>query len=236
MKSKHNPFKSKQFRSEIILLCVRWYLRYSLTYRDLTEIMEGRGLKMSHTTIMRWVHEFSPELDKRTRPHLKATGDSWKVDESYVKIKGKWNYLYRAVDKEGSTIDFYLSVHRDHLAAARFFKKALDADHNTIPSVINVDKNASYPSAVDSAKTAGYLPEETELRQVKYLNNRVECDHRRIKRLVNHDLGFKGFWTAHKTIRGYETMAMIRKGQVALPHGSYMDQVKFIEEVFGIAA
>lgn len=173
MKPKKNLFKWKQFRSEIILLCVRWYLRYSLTYRDLTEMMEERGLKMAHTTIMRWVHEYSPELDKRTRPYLKATGDSWKVDESYVKIKGKWNYLYRAVDKEGSTIDFYLSVHRDQLAAARFFKKALDANHTTIPRVINVDKNASYPPAVDSAKSAGYLPEETELRQVKYLKDRA---------------------------------------------------------------
>ena len=145
-------------------------------------------------------------------------------------------YLYRAVDKEGMTIDFYLSVHRDQLAAARFLKKALGADHNTIPRVINVDKNASYPPAVDSAKTSGYLPEETELRQVKYLNNRVECDHRRLKRLINHGLGFKGFWTAHKTIRGYETMYMIRKGQVKLPQYSYMGQVKFIESLFGIAA
>ena len=98
--------------------------------------------------------------------HLRPTGDSWKVDETYVKVKGRWMYLYRAVDKEGTTIDFYLSVHRDQLAAARFLKKALGADHNTIPRVINVDKNASYPPAVDSAKTSGYLPEETELRQV----------------------------------------------------------------------
>jgi transposase-like protein len=236
MKPKHNPFKWKQFRSEIILLCVRWYLRYSLTYRDVTEIMEERGLKMAHTTIMRWVHEYSPELDKRTRPHLQKTGDSWRVDETYIKIKGKWNYLYRAVDKEGDTIDFYLSVHRDQLAAARFFKKALGADHNEVPRVINVDKNPSYPPAVDSAKKAGYLPDETELRQVKFLNNGVESDHRRIKRLISHGLGFKGFWTAHKTIRGYETMHMIRKGQVALPHGSHMEQVKFIEEIFGVAA
>ena len=102
-------------------------------------------------------------------------------------------YLYRAVDKEGMTIDFYLSVHRDQLAAARFLKKALGADHNTIPRVINVDKNASYPPAVDSAKTSGYLPEETELRQVKYLNNGIESDHRKIKRLICYGLGFKGF-------------------------------------------
>jgi IS6 family transposase len=199
-------------------------------------MMEERGLSIVHTTIMRWVHQYAPELDKRIRPHLKPTGDSWKIDETYVKVKGRWMYLYRAVDKEGATIDFYLSVHRDQLAAARFLKKALGADHNTIPRVINVDKNAAYPPALDSAKVSGFLPDETELRDVKYLNNRVECDHRRIKRLINHGLGFKGFWTAHKTIRGYETMYMLRKGQVKLPDDSHMSHVKFIEELFGITA
>ena len=228
-------FKWKQFQPDIILLCTRWYLRYSLTYRDLVEMMRERGLSMAHTTIMRWVHQYSPELDKRTRPHLRPTGDSWKADETYLKIKGKWMYLYRAVDKEGATIDFYLSAHRDQLAAARFLKKALGADHNTIPRVINVDKNPSYPSAVESAKDAGYLPDETDLRQVKYLNNRVESDHRRIKRLIKHGLGFKGFWSAHRTIRGYEAMYMIRKGQVKLPNDSYLEQVKFIENIFGVA-
>ena len=236
MSSKPSLFKYKQFKSEIILLGVRWYLRYALTYRDLVEIMAERGVPVAHTTIMRWVHEYAPELDKRTRPHLRQTGDSWKVDESYVKVKGRWMYLYRAVDKAGDTIDFYLSKYRDQLAAARFLKKALGANHNTIPRVINVDKNQSYPAAVNSAKESGYLPDETELRQVKYLNNRVECDHRKLKRLINYGLGFGGFWTAHKTIRGYEIMMMIKKGQVELPHGSYMDQVKFIEEIFGMAA
>ena len=145
-----NLFKWKKFQPNIILLYTRWYLRYSLTYRDLVEIMEERRISVAHTTIMRWVHQYAPELDKRSRPHLKPTGDSWKLDETYVKVKGKWCNLYRAVDKEGATIDFYLSVHRDQLAAMRFLKKALGADHNTIPRVINVDKNVSYPPAVES--------------------------------------------------------------------------------------
>ena len=233
---KSNPFKWKQFQPDIILLCTRWYLRYGVTFRDLVEMMEERGLSMAHTTIMRWVHQYSPELDQRTRPHLRKTGDSWKVDETYVKIKGRWMYLYRAVDKAGASIDFYLSAHRDQLAAARFLKKALGTEHNSVPRVINVDKNPAYPPAAASAKEAGYLPDETELRQVKYLNNRVECDHRRMKRLIKHGLGFKGFWTAHKTIRGYETMYMIRKGQAKAPDNSYMSQVKFINGLFGIAA
>ena len=235
MTPKDPVFKWKHFQSDIILLCVRWYLRYSLSYRDLVEMMAERGLSMSHTTIMRWVHELSPELDKRARPHLKPTGDSWKVDETYVKIRGKWQYLYRAVDKSGATIDFYLAAHRDQLAASRFFKKALGAIHNMVPRVINVDKNPAFPPAIDAAKSSGYLPAEVELRQVKYLNNRVESDHRRIKRLINYGLGFKRFWTAHKTIRGYETMHMLRKGQIKHAD-SHLAQVKFIEGIFGVAS
>ena len=193
MTSKSDPFKWKHHQPDIILLCTRWYLRYSLTYRDVVEMMAERGITMAHTTIMRWVHQYSAELDKRIRPHLKQTGDSWRLDETYLRVKGRSMYLYRAVDKSEATIDFYLSVHRDQLAAARFLKKALGSSHNTIPRVINVDKNPAYPPAIDSAKVAGFLPDETELRQVKFLNNRVECDHRRIKRLLNHGLGFRGF-------------------------------------------
>ena len=125
-------------------------------------MMEERGLSVAHTTIMRWIHEHAPKIDKRTRPSLRQTGDSWRVDETYVKVKGKWMYLYRAVDKSGATIDFNLSAHRDQLAAARFLKKALAAQHTMIPRVINVDKALSYPAAVESAKAAGYLPEQTE--------------------------------------------------------------------------
>ena len=231
-----NLFKWKQFQPEIILLCVRWYLKYSISYRDLVEMMAERGLSLSHTTIMRWVHRYAPELEKKIRPKLRNTSDSWKVDETMIKVKSQWMYLYRAVDKYGDTIGFYLAAHRDQLGAARFLKKALESDHNTIPRVINVDKNPAYIKAVESAKKAGYLPEETILRQVKYLNNRIESDHRRIKRLLNNGLGFKGFWTAHKTIRGYEAMYMLSKGQVKLPDDTHMAKVKFIEEMFGLAS
>ncbi len=149
--SKTKDFKWKHFQSDIILLCTRCYLRYPLSYRDLVEMMQERGIAMAHTTIMRWVHEYSPMIDKRTRPKLRQTGDSWKLDETFIKVKGSWMYLYRAVDKEGNTIDFYLSAHRDQLAAARFLKKALTSNHTTLPRVINVDKAPSYPPAVNSA-------------------------------------------------------------------------------------
>ena len=120
-----NMFKWKHYQPGIILLTVRWYLRYNLSFRNVVEMMEERGLSMAHTTIMRWVHQYGPELDKRVRRHLKPTNDSWRVDETYIKVKGQWMYLYRAVDSKGNTIDFYLSKTSNHKSAKLFFKKAL---------------------------------------------------------------------------------------------------------------
>ena len=232
-----NPseFKWKHYNDKIILQCVRWYLRYAITYRDLVEMISERGLSICHSTIVRWVHQYGPLLDKKIRKKLKKTGDSWKLDETYVKVKGKWKYLYRAVDKEGNTLDFYLSSYRDQLAASRFLKKLLLAKHTMTPRVINTDANPSYIPAIKVAIDTEYLPEQTEHRQVKYLNNRIECDHRRIKRLINHGLGFHSFRTGYKTIRGYEAMYMIRKGQ-AKDATTYLEQVKMIEELFGVAS
>ncbi|MFD5264019.1 IS6 family transposase, partial [Bacillus wiedmannii] len=122
---KRNLFKWKHYQPELILLTVRWYLRYNLSFRNLVEMMEERGLSIAHTTIMRWVHQYGPQLEEKVRHHLKSTNDSWRVDETYIKVKGQWMYLYRAVDSEGNTIDFYLSKSRDKQAAKCFFKKAL---------------------------------------------------------------------------------------------------------------
>ncbi len=127
------PFKWRHCEAEIILLCVRWYLRYSLSYRDLEEMMLERGLHVDHTTIYRWVQRYAPELDKRCRPHLKACNDSWKVDETYIKVKKVWMYLYRAVDSEGNTPEFLLSPTRDAQAAKRFFVKALHSTAGSAP-------------------------------------------------------------------------------------------------------
>ncbi len=134
-----SPFKWRHFEGQIILLCVRWYLRYSLSYRDLEEMMAERGLRVDHTTIYRWVQSYAPELEKRCRPHLKQTNDSWRVDETYIKVKGEWMYLYRAVDSAGNTLEFMLSENRDTQAAKRFLSKALGACHTITPRVINVD-------------------------------------------------------------------------------------------------
>lgn len=209
-----NPFKWRHFQGEIILLCVRWYLRYALSYRDLEEIMLERGLNVDHSTINRWVHKYAPQLDKRCRPRLKSTNDSYRVDETYIKVKGHWKYLYRAVDSDGRTIEFMLSAKRDAKAAKRFFKKALKASHSTTPRVNNVDKNAAYPPAMAELKKDGFVGETCKLRQVKYLNNIVEQDHCFIKRRVAPGLGFGSFRTAARTLRGHEAMNMIRKGQI----------------------
>src|SRR5258708_23083261 len=134
--AEQHPFKWRHFEAEIILVYVRWYLRYALSYRDLEELMLERGVQVDHTTIYRWVQRYAPELEKRCRPHLKGATDSWRVDETYVKIKGVWMYLYRAVDSQGNTLEFLLSVTRDAQAAKRFFTKALAASH-TVTSLCN---------------------------------------------------------------------------------------------------
>jgi transposase-like protein len=222
---------------EIILLNVRWYCRYSLSYRDLEEMMAERGVAVDHSTLNRWVLRFAPELDKRMRPFLNPTNDSWRVDETYIQIRGEWKYLYRAVDSEGNTLDFMLSAKRDGKAAARFFRKVLRAKHTQMPRVITVDKNAAYPVAVNELKQEKTLKAETELRQSKYLNNLIEQDHRNIKRIVKPMMGFQSFNTASRTLRGIEAMAMIRKGQVkGINQGDSVSQARFINELLGVTA
>ncbi len=229
------PFKWKHFQGEIILLCVRWYLKYALSYRNLEEIMIERGLSVDHTTIYRWVMIYAPELEKRSRNYLKPTNDSWRVDETYIKVKGKWKYLYRAVDSNGETLDFMFSAKRDHKAAKRFLTKVLKAKHSKQPRVINVDKNAAYPPAIEELKQEGILSTKCELRQKKYLNNIVEQDHRFPKKLAKYKSYFQYFHTAWRTLRGYEIMNVIRKGQVKnIAKGEVLQQRDFIHSLFGI--
>ncbi len=198
--------------------------------------MQERGVAVDHSTINRWVLKYAPKLDKRIRPHLKPTNDSWRVDETYIKVKGVWKYLYRAVDFQGNTLDFMLSAKRDAKAAARFFRKVLKAQHTQTPRVITVDKNAAYPIAVETLKGDKIIDKETQLRQSKYLNNTVEQDHRHIKRIVKPMMGFKSFNSARRTLSGIEVMNIIRKGQVnGIAQGDSVSQTKFIEALFGIA-
>jgi transposase-like protein len=228
-------FKWKHYQPDIILLTVRWYLRYNLSFRNLVKMMEERGLSMAHTTIMRWVHQYGSELDERVRRHLKPTNDSWRVDETY-KVKGHWMYLYRAVDSEGSAIDFYLSKTRDKQAAKCFFKKALRSLHVSKPRVITVDKNPAYPIAIEQLKKEKSIPDGMQLRQQRYLNNIVEQDHRFIKKRVRSMLGLKTFQTAKQIICGIEVMHMLKKGQLQQRVKSVQSEIEFIHKLFGVTS
>ena len=230
-------FKWRHFQADIILCAVRWYLRYALSYCDVEELLRERGVSVDHTTIFRWVQRYAPELDKRCRPHLNITNDSYRVDETYIKIKKQWYYLYRAIDSTGATLDFMLSAMRDADAAERFFRQVLQASHTLTPRVITVDKNAAYPPAFEALQQEGMLPESCQLRQCKYLNNVIEQDHRFVKRRVNPGLGFGAFATAQRTIQGYEAMHMLHKGQLeGVTKGDVLAQNRVINQLFGVAA
>ena len=237
MGDRGEQFKGRQFTAEVILWAVRWYLQFPISCRDLELMLQDRGVSVDHTTIFRWVQAYAAELEKRIRSHLRMSNGSWRVDETYVKIKGRWTYLYRAVDSQGQTIDFLLSAKRDAEAAKRFFRKALGQPHTLNPRTITVDRNAAYPKAVAEMKADGELWWRSRLRQVKYLNNNLEQDHRGIKCLTGPGLGFGSLRTARRTLAGFEAMAMIRKGQVRNIGGDDIRaQAAFIAELFGIAA
>jgi transposase-like protein len=210
---------------------------FPVSYRDLELMLLDRGVQVDHTTIFRWIQAYALELEKRIRPHLRLNNGSWRVDETYIRVKGRWTYLYLAVDSRGQTIDFLLAAKRDTAAAKRFFRQALARPHTVNPRTITVDKNPAYPKAVTAMKEVGELRRCSRLRQFKYLNNIVEQDHRRIKRLTRPGLGFGGFWTARRTLAGFEVMAMIRKGQIRNIGGNDIEaQADFIAELFQIAA
>src|SRR5690349_10543248 len=230
-------FRGRHFEDHVIVLCVRWYLRYCLTLRDLEELMMERGLSVDHSTIGRWVVRYAPELYKRIRREIRPPNRSWRVDETYVRVAGVWTYLYRAVDSTGETIDFMLSPKRDVIAAKHFLQLALWRVGQIQPRVINVDGHASYPSAITELKASGKLGRHCRCRPVAYLNNVLEQDHRFVKKRIAASLWFRSVEGALRTIAGYEAMNMIRKGQVRwLAKGDTVGQLRFIERVFGIAA
>ena len=203
-------FKGSHFEREVILWGVRWYVAYPISYRQPEEMMQERGVAVDHSTLNRWVLKYVPFLEQQFRARKRPVGSSWRMDETYVRIKGAWKYLYRAVDKAGATVDFLLTAKRDRKAALRFLRKAIG--QNGMPKKITIDKSGANTAAIESYNKDQEA--DIEIRQVKYLNNIVEQDHRAVKRLVRPILGFKSFRSAHVTLTGIELMHMIRKGQL----------------------
>jgi transposase-like protein len=195
-------FKRRHFDQAIIQLCVRWYLTYKLGYRDLRAILAERGIDLAHTTIMRWVQRYVPEFTKRWQRYARPVGCSWRIDETYIKIKGNWAYLYRGVDKEGQTLDFFSSARRDIAAAKRFLQQAIEKCG--VPQKITLDGYAASHVAVSELQDEGILPATLLVRTNRYLNNVIEQDHRRVKQRVRPMLGFERFDHAALTIRGIE--------------------------------
>ena len=212
-------FKWRHFQKEIILLVVRWYLSYSLSYRDIEEMMLERGINVDHSTINRWVIHYAPLLEDEFRKnHKRKVGSSWRMDETYIKIKGGWHYLYRAVDKAGDTIDFMLSKKRNETAAKAFFIKAIGS--NGLPEKVTIDKSGANHAGLNAinlqlliSSLLGCVFMQIDIRQIKYLNNIVEQDHRGIKRITNPMMGFKAFHAAEATLCGIELYRMLKKGQ-----------------------
>ena len=220
--------KGMRFPIDVILVCIRWYAAYPLSYRHLEEMMEERGVFVDHSSINRWAIRFLPLLEKVFRKHKHPVGGSWRMDETYIKVKGDWKYLYRAVDKQGKTIDFLLTAKRDKAAALRFFDKAMQA--NGVPEKVTMDKSGANKAAMDEINARGDTP--VIVRQVKYLNNIVEQDHRAIKRVTKPMLNFKSFRAAKNVLAGIELMHMIRKGQFLL-EGCI--KLSFAEQFYALA-
>ena len=209
--------KRLHFPVDVILLCVRWYVAYSLSLRDLEEMIAEHGIEVDHSTVHRWVIKLVPLFEKAFRKHKRSVGKSWRMDETYIKVRGQWKYLYRAVDKAGDTVDFLFRARRDKVAAHRYFEKAID--QNGAPDTVTVDKSGANLAALQAINAERETP--IKIRQCKYLNNIVEQDHRAIKRIVKPMLSFKNFRCARIILSGIEVMHMIRKGQMRVEKGTH---------------
>ena len=202
--------KRRHYPLEIMLTCVRWYVAYPLSLRHIEEMMAERGVPVDHATIHRWSLKMLPVLAAAFSTRKRTVGCSWRIDETYIQVCGQWKYLYRAVDSQGQTIDFLMSARRDAAAARQFLEQALDL--HGVPQKVSIDGSPANKAAV--LELAATAAKPIELRQIKYLNNLIEQDHRAIKRIVRPMLGFKSFACASIILAGIETMHMIKKGQL----------------------
>jgi len=217
-------------------MSVRWYLAYSLSYRNIEELMLECGVKMDHSIVNRWVLEYAPQLEEEfRRNHKKKINGSWRMDETYIKVKGEWHYLYRAVDKFGHTVDFMLSKNRDKPAEKAFFEKAIGL--HGLPEKVTMDKSGANKAGIDEINLqfilcflCGLSLMQITVREIKYLNNIVEQDHRNIKKITNRMKGFKAFYSAEATLAGIELHHMLKKEQhINAANQSIFDQFYALE-------
>jgi transposase, IS6 family len=232
-----NQFKGRHFTGEVIIFCLRWYLQSPLSYQQVADLVTERGFKINKSTVWRWVQYYAPKLRHKLTKYLKVSTTVHHFDETYIKVKGKLRYLYRAIDSNGNTLDFVLSVRKDKSSAIQFLTSVLSQDHATTPGTIVTDKNPSYPAAIRSLKENNMF--KLNLRHVKHKrkNNILESDHRFVKRRIKYSLWFQEFHSAQRTIAGYESMHMIRKGQMRyVRKNDPVSQKRFVENLFGVAA
>jgi putative transposase len=223
-------FKGAHFPPDIMLTGIRWYVAYPLSTRHVEELMEERGVEVDHSTINRWVIKYSPQLGEAFHRRKRAVGHSWRMDETYIKIKGVWYYLYRAVDKSGQTVDFLLTPQRDEPAAKRFLTQAIR--RHGVPEKITIDGSEANAAAIRSYNAEHGTA--IEIRQIKYLNNIIEQDHRGVKRITRPMLGFKSFAAAQSTLVGIELMHMLKKRQLVLEEGNV--GLTVAEQFYALAA
>jgi transposase-like protein len=222
-------FKGSQFEKELILWGVRWYVAYPISYRQLEEMMQERGVSVDHSTLNRWVIKYGPECEKQFRHRQRPVGTSWRMEEPSVRVKGEWQYFYRAVDKAGQTIDFLLTPQRDRGAAAAFLRKAIR--NQGLPEKITIDQSGANTKAIEDYNRDHHTA--ILIRHSKYRNNLIEQDHRAVKRLVRPMLGCKSFWAARCTLAGIEVMHAIRKGQLVSTGEVYQTPA---EQFYSLAA
>ena len=217
-------FKRHRYPRAIILQAVYFKLRFTLSYRDVEELLKIRGVKVDHSTIQRWVFKFSPMIEATMHKRKKQVCDSWRMDETYIKVSGKDRYLYRAVDKQGNTVDFLLTKRRMKGSAQKFLNKAIG--NNGKPRLINIDKSGANTEAIRIINRYSLTFKKIKTRRVKYLNNIVEQDHRTIKRRIAITTGFKEFESAQRTLAGIEIINIIRKDQLINPKKSWFATFK----------
>ena len=240
----NHEFKWKHFAPEIILWCLRWYGSTPMSYANISDILAERGISVDRSTIYRWIIEYSPSLRKKLRRYqFINTDSSWQLDETYVKVKGQWFYLYRAIDNQGNTLDFYFSTKRNNYSAYQFLKRCLKCySLDKQPKTLNTDKHASYAHAIALLKKRGFLRKDVKHRQVKFLNNGIESDHAPIKKLIVATGGFKIRKRAWSSIQGFESLRMLNKGQFDFwlrhdePKTKVRDRSVFMNSLFNVDA